>query len=460
MEKKKKIMIGTAVAVVAVMIVVICIFLVNKNGTDKSNQAYVEKVASLTGSQSGSMNRFAGVIEAQDIWKINLSGDKEVKEVYVKAGDEVAEGDQLFAYNTDDVSSQIAQEKLELESMTNEINDAKEQIAALTAERDAATSEEARFDYSTQLQSVQNEMKQSEYNLQSKQLEIDKLNETVKNSVVTSKMAGVVKSVSDPSSVNEDSDGAFMTIMASGAYRVKCYVNEQNMSQIAEGEPMIIRSRVDESQIWTGTIAGIDMEDPQSNSSSMDYYAEDSSDSDATTSSKYPFYVTIENTEGMMLGQHVFVEVDNGQGSEKKGIWLYESYLVQEKDNAYVWADNGKGKLEKRKVELGEYDEELGEYEIKSGLKEDDYIAWPQEGIEEGMKTTKDASKAMESMEESQDIEGDGETENLDDEELLDELNEEMEAGEEDIEEDVETGDEGASTNLDEKVLKSMEGEE
>lgn len=456
MDKKKKIMIGAAVAVVAVIIVVICIFLANKKGTDKSNQAYVEKVASLTGSQSGSTNRFAGVIEAQDTWKINLNGDKEVKEVYVKAGDEVAEGDQLFSYNTDEASNQIEQEKLELESMTNEINDAQEQIAALTAERDAATSEEARFDYSTQIQSAQNELKQSEYNLKSKQLEIDKLNETVKNSVVTSKMAGVVKSVSDTSSANESSDGTFMTIMASGAYRVKCYVNEQNMSQIAEGEPMLIRSRVDESQTWKGTLAGIDMEDPQSNSGSGDYYEEESSDSDVTTSSKYPFYVTLENTEGMMLGQHVFVEVDNGQGSDKKGIWLYESYLVQEKDNAYVWADNGKGKLEKRKVELGEYDEELGEYEIKSGLKEDDYIAWPQEGIKEGMKTTKDASKAMEAMENSEDAQEGEEIENPDEEEPSDELDEDTEAGDE----KTEAGDEGALIDVNEEGLKSLEGEE
>ena len=108
----------------------------------------------------------------------------------------------------------------------------------------------------------------------------------------------------------------------------------------------------------------------------------------------------MEDTKGMMLGQHVFVEMDYGQSSEKKGVWIYESYLVQEEEGAYVWADNGKGKLEKRTVEVGKYDEELGEYEIKSGLKKNDYIAWPQEGLEEGMGTTKDASRAMETTEE------------------------------------------------------------
>lgn len=422
MEKKKKIGIGVAIAVVVIVIAGICIYLAQRNSSDKSNQAYVEKVGDINGTTTGNVNRFAGVVEAQDTWKINLNGDKEVKEVYVQVGDEVAEGDKLFAYDTEEVNSQIAQEKLEIESLTNDINDANEQIASLSAERDAATSEEAKFDYSTQIQSVQNDLKQSEYDLKSKQLEIDKLNKSIEGSVVTSKMAGVVKSVKSINNTEDTgSEEAFMTILANGSYRIKCYVNEQNMAELSEGLPMIIRSRVDSSQTWSGTIAKIDMEEPQSNSSSDEYYMEESS-SDTTTSSKYPFYISLENTDGMMLGQHVFVEVDNGQGSEKKGVYLYEYYIVQEKDSAYVWADNGKGKLEKRKIELGEYDEELGEYKIKSGLKAEDYIAWPQEGLEEGMKTTKDASEAMESLEnESEEIpEESFEDENLEEEPVED----------------------------------------
>ncbi len=54
---------------------------------------------------------------------------------------------------------------------------------------------------------------------------------------------------------------------------------------------------------------------------------------------------------------------------------------------AYVWAANDKNKLEKRQVELGEYDEMTGEYEILSGLTEDDYIAFPMEGLYEGITT-------------------------------------------------------------------------
>ena len=45
---------------------------------------------------------------------------------------------------------------------------------------------------------------------------------------------------------------------------------------------------------------------------------------------------------------------------------------------------NGKNKLEKRTVKLGDYDEQLCLYEIKSGLSEDDYIVWASDDLYEG----------------------------------------------------------------------------
>lgn len=391
MDKKKKIIIGVVIAVIVVAAVVLSIVLAKGTGKKSKDKVYVEKVKTICGNDAGITNRFSGVVEAQDSWKIKLDGDKKVKEIFVKVGDEVKEGDQLFSYDTEETNSQIAQADLELESMTNEINDYNAQIAALSAERDAAP-EEAKFDYTTQIQSIQNDLKQSEYNKKSKQLEVDKLKESIADSVVKSKMSGVVKSINSSNEGMDDgsSEDAFMTILATGSYRVKCMINEQNMSEISEGEQMLIHSRVDENQTWTGTITGIDMDSPQSNE---DQYMDSSDSSDTTTSSKYPFYIALENSDGMMLGQHVFAEADMGQGQKKKGIWLMEYYLIKEKDNTYVWADNGKGKLEKRKVKLGKYDEELGEYKIKSGLKEDDYIAWPMDGLYEGVEAVKNESE-------------------------------------------------------------------
>ncbi len=86
----------------------------------------------------------------------------------------------------------------------------------------------------------------------------------------------------------------------------------------------------------------------------------------------------------MLLGQHVYVEPDFGQTEVKDGIWIDESYVVKDGDDAYVWTLNKKDKLEKTKVELGDYDENLMMYEIKSGLTKDDYIVWASDDLYEG----------------------------------------------------------------------------
>ena len=57
---------------------------------------------------------------------------------------------------------------------------------------------------------------------------------------------------------------------------------------------------------------------------------------------------------------------------------------------AFVWADDGNGKLMKKPVVLGEYDPMMDEYQILSGLTENDYIAFPMEGLYEGIITVTD----------------------------------------------------------------------
>lgn len=384
--KKKKIIVGIIIAAIVVAVAAVAIFLFNKNSGSGKDKVYVESVATVMGVDTGVANRFAGVVEAQESWEINQDTDKEVAEIYVKVGDRVSEGDKLFAYKTDDASAQIAEKQLEIESINNKINEFNAQIGLLAAERDAAA-EDAKFDYTTQIQSLQNEIQQEEFNKKSEELEISKLNETIRNSVVTSKMNGVVKSVNDGSG-EEDGSGAFMTIFAEGDYRIKCEVNEQHVAQLEEGMSMAVYSRVNEEDMWSGTIVSIKTDSPISGNNEYDM----EEGSEMTSSSKYPFYIALDTTEGLMLGQHVYVQ-SSGAQSTKKGIWLYEAYVEQEDDKAYVWVDNGKGKIEKREVTLGKYSEETGEYQIKKGLEMTDYITWPMPSLYEGVQTVTDESK-------------------------------------------------------------------
>lgn len=421
--KKKTLVLGISAAAGVLIIGGALWFFLGRTGTGKDeNVVYVNSVETLTSPDysNGVINRFAGVVETQEKLEIQPNSEKTVKEIYVEEGQEVEEGTPLFAYDTENDEENLSKAKLELERINNTIGNKYNEIAALEKEKKSASSD-AKLDYTMQIQSAQMELKQSEYEKKSKQVEIQKLQDSIENAEVKSEMAGVVKSINNGTGDSMSYYGesqAFMTIIAMGDFRIKGKINEQNMGSIVPGQAVIVHSRLDDSVTWTGTMGEVDMQNPGNDSSNMYFSSGDST----TQSNSYPFYVELDSSEGLMLGQHVYIEADYGQEEERAGIWLDE-YLIAglEEDQPYVWADNGKGKLEKKEVTLGQYDEELFQYEIAEGLTLEDMITYPEEGLEEGMPTVKGDNGQMgqsnpEGMEDGQMMEGE-----MPDGEMLDE---------------------------------------
>ena len=144
-------------------------------------------------------------------------------------------------------------------------------------------------------------------------------------------------------------------------------------------------SRTDEALCWYGTVTLVDYENPSQGNEYAMYYGMEADE--MTSSSKYPFYVELEDTEGLILGQHVYLEVDTGE--EAPGLKLSSAFVCFDEDgSAYVWAEK-RGKLEKRGVTVGEYDFMNDTYPILEGLTEEDFIAFPDEELcHEGAPTT------------------------------------------------------------------------
>ena len=394
MNKKHKI-IGGICGAVCIGGLAAGIFIIRGAGDKKAEDlAYVMSVSSMN-DMSGTQ-RLAGVVESQKTLEIQKDSEREIKEILVKAGDNVEVGTPLFTYDTATLETDIQQAKLDLERADSEMSNLKAQIQQLEKEKKNAPEEE-QFSYTTQIQSAQMDLKKSEYDRKAKEVEINRIQSQIDNSTVTSEMKGVVKSVQNQGqTVTEmygDSAGqAFITILATGEYRVKGSVNEQNINEITEGSPAVVRSRVDEKQVWTGTYSAVDTKNPQNNSSSM-YYSSGSEDSGQTTSTSYPFYVDLESSQGLLLGQHVYIEHDTGMSQREPGIWLNEAFIADLDKKPYVWAEKN-GALEKRTVVLGTYDAEMMQYKIEDGVGNGDYVAYPQEFLEEGMKTTHDPAQA------------------------------------------------------------------
>lgn len=379
----------------------------SQTGASGEDTVYVSSISTLMGNDLGVQNRYAGVVEPQDTVEVKIDNGRKVKEVKVKVGDEVKQGQLLFEYDLSSIQEDLQEAKLDLERLKNEAVNLQQQINTLEKEKKQAKAD-SQLSYTIEIETNKMNLKKNEYDQKSKAAEIQKLENAMLNTEVRSDIDGVIQKIDSSKMSSDESEsventlveesgsymsgmdnsenGAFITILSTGAYRVKGMVNELNRQNIIPGEPVIIRSRADETQTWKGTMGNVDQENAASDDSNNMYGMMSTGGDSQTNSSSYPFYVQLETSEGLMLGQHVYIEPDQGQNDKKEGLWLSD-FFIADADTAepYVWVADEKKHLEKRSVTLGKYDEALLEYEIVDGLTEDDCIAFPAEGLEEGM---------------------------------------------------------------------------
>ena len=373
MKKKTKIIILISVCI---LITIIGIYFLFPKGNNSGN-IYVQKVSTIIGS-SYTENRYSGVVESSETVDTNQDGNKPITEMYVEVGQKVRKGDKLFSYDTTEASNSIAQKKLDIEAQYNEIAAQNNTIEDYKAELNKVGD---KVEIQARINEASYAIRQAQNTIKATQTEIDLFNKQIENSTVLSTIDGIIKEVNREGGTDESGNKKpLVSITQTSDFRVKGSISE--MGSISEGTNVIVRSRINEDQIYKGTVTKVET-DPQSNSNN-NFSRADSGES----ASKYPFYVSLDNNKGLKLGQHVYIEVDNGQSTKKKGIWLDASFIVSDDNgNSYVWVSE-RGKLKKRKVELGKSDEETHTTKIKSGLSEDDYIAWADDSYSEGMKTT------------------------------------------------------------------------
>ena len=348
-------------------------------GSNSGEEVMVDSVADICGMGSvGLADRFAGVVSPQGETKIKKSGESSVSEILVSVGDTVEEGQVLFTYDTEQISLDIQSAQLELQKYNNEIKGANEEIAQLEAEKKNAP-EDQQLDYTNEIQIRNANIREAKSGIASVSSNIQNLQKQLNNASVKATAAGRIQSINENGGYDDmGNEIPFMTIVQTDGYRVKGYINEANANALSEGIPVIVRSRVSDDT-WSGTISMVDWDNPEQN---QNYYGDD----DTEMSSKYPFYVELEGGKGLMLGQHVYIEPDFGQNDiDPNQINLPSCYIVDADSDPYVWAQNGRGKLEKRDVSLGDYNEELDTYVVTDGLSADDFIAFPDDSLSAGM---------------------------------------------------------------------------
>lgn len=374
MKNNKKTVI---IAVTAVVCIALCIagwLFWPKNINGGTDGVYVQKISAMNGyGYTG--NRYSGVVEAQESLEIKKDSSRTVSQILVSEGQQVHVKDALFTYDTTDLSQKITSTNLDIENANTEIEALKNQISDYTSEMNHGGD---KVEITARINDLQYSIRQQQYSIQSLQADIARYQKEIDNATIYSTIEGTVKEINEEGGYdNQGNEKPFMTITEAGEYRIKGKISEMGM--IAAGDAVTVRSRVDETQTWSGTVSVVETE-PATNDDNY-YYS-----GNGESSSQYPFYVSLDSSEGLKLGQHVLVETGGGM-PVKEGVWIDSFYLVgDDSGNSFVWVSEN-GKLKKRNVETGEMDEMTSQIEITSGLSLDDYIAWPDESYTEGMKT-------------------------------------------------------------------------
>ena len=352
-------------------------------GCGESNgEASVQSVSMICGlGSAGLTDRFAGVVSALGETNIKKDDSMTIGEIKVKVGDAVNVGDVLFTYDMSQLQFNLEEAQLELEALKSTLADKEKEKEQAEEALDEIVDDSERNATLIQIRQINLEIRNTNTSIASKNRDIEKLRGNMKTNSVKAEVAGEVKSV-NPDGGTDDRGNPLplISIVQTGGFRVKGYVNESNAAVLNEGVQVIIRSRVSD-QTWRGTISSIDWNNPAQ--SSNNYY--DSGSSDTSSSSKYPFYVELSSSDGLLMGQHVYIEPDLGQDAQSTGIQLPASFINDADSSPWVWAQSSSGKLEKRSLTLGDYNAELDTYAVTDGLTAADYIAFPDDTLKAGM---------------------------------------------------------------------------
>ena len=365
-------------------------------GCGKQTQINAEQAGMLTIAATSS-DKFAGVVVSENAVEITRDTEKQISELFVAVGDTVRVNEKLFEYDTDTLSLTIDKQELELDKLEQQIKDQttqkksiEKQITDLEKQikktKDKTEKAELQNQLSTQqmlLQSANIDLTTANYEKKTLQAEITYNKNMLKNAVVRSPIKGTIRSI-------DENGTPYITIQQAGAFQVKGTLNELSLNAgIMEGTSVTVLSRVDPTQFWTGTVTLVDYNAGGSNE--QDSMFGNMGDGMSTATS-YPFYITLDNTDDLLLGQHVYIQISAAAIGDDL-LRIPEAYVMDIVMDEETWFTTGSVwsvnmdtlTLTRTTVTLGEYDPTYGTYVILEGITAESYLADPAEtGVKEG----------------------------------------------------------------------------
>lgn len=295
----------------------------------------------------------------------------------------IVRGDKLGSYDDSDeiklfLAGSITAGNASADTAVNEPSDAAADNATEQAtQTEADTAAEEKTYTADELKDAIKEQTRSvaDVDLQKRiaQADLKELQSELEDGVVYAKKDGIVTTVCDPANPPQDGTPFLQLSGASGLY-ISGTIGELDLDTVKVGQSVSAVNYMT-GDTYEGTISEI------SNvpSDSVNYYGDSN-----PNSSFYEYTAYIENPQNLKKGDSLQLTIDTSSEGSDSGLYIDKSYVRTENGQSYIYKDDN-GKLKKQSVKTGK--SLWGSYvEIKSGLTNDDYIAFPY-GVREGEKT-------------------------------------------------------------------------
>ena len=347
----------------------------------------------------------SGEVVANNSSKVKIDPSKgEVKEVFVKNGDTVTQGQPLFSYVTSqELTAQSAQ--YDAQAKANGITTAQtsasikwetynRKLASLNALRNKYNSskDESLLD---QIKSAEDELAQAlsdaktaDNEVTNAQIEAEKAQVTaqtesdrMKYDTVTADTAGTITSMNEDlptQSKAKKEEETFIEIMDKSKTLVKGTVSEFDREKLSVGQRVDIVDRKDPKKRWSGTVTQVGTLTTANagNSNSGNKQQEN------PNQGKFPYTVELDQGGEMpLVGSHSYVNVVENAPEASKVV-VNKAYTFSKNGKTYVWKVEGK-KVKMKEVKTKKVSDRL--VEITEGLTMQDTISTPREGMKDGM---------------------------------------------------------------------------
>lgn len=294
----------------------------------------------------------------------------------------IVRGDKLGSYDVSDeiklfLAGSITAGNVSADTAVNEPSDAAADTATEQAtQTEADTAAEEKTYTADELKDAIKEQTRrvADVDLQKRiaQADLKELQNELEDGVVYAKKDGIVTTVCDPANPPKDGTPFLQLSGASGLY-ISGTIGELDLDKVKVGQSVSAVNYMT-GDTYKGTISEIS----NAPSDSVNY-----GDSNPN-SSFYGYTAYIENPQNLKKGDSLQLTIDTSSEGSGSGLYIDKSFVRTEHGQSYIYKDDN-GKLKKQSVKTGRtlWDSYV---EIKSGLTNDDYIAFPY-GVREGEKT-------------------------------------------------------------------------